>query len=113
MSVNVERMRIETGNKHSKTMRIHHRIYSELDKLRKIYGEQHQLKLVTFNDFMLECVAVAELILTGQEMYEANGKVFGDIESARGEAIVASASSGKPAVPPCILLKLGKDELLK
>lgn len=111
--IDVARLKKEEGNKYSKTMRVHYRIYDELSKLKAIYGEQHEIPKVTFNEFLLECCNVGEALLTGEELYEANGKLFHDVESARGEAILQSTRTGKPAVPPRILLKLGKDGLLK
>lgn len=111
--IDVAKLSKEEGNKYSKTMRVHYRIYDELAKLKAIYGEQQGLKNVTFNEFLLECCQVGELLLTGEEMYESNGRLFQDVESARGESIQVSVRTGKPAVPPKILLKLGKDGLLK
>lgn len=103
----------ENGNAHTRVMRVHKRVYAELTKLKELYAEKNGLEAVSFSEFLTECVAIGELLLAGEELYEVNGQLFKELESARGESIVAAIKAKKTPVPPSILLRVGKDPLLK
>lgn len=109
--IDEKKMEKEKGNSHTKTMRIHRRVYAELNRLKDVYAEKNERRNVSFSSFLLECCRIGEMLLTGQECYEASGKLYEEIEAARGEAIMESVRTGEPARPPVIMLRLGKDEL--
>lgn len=103
----------ERGNKYTTTLRIHRRVYAELDRLKELYCKQNDLPRMSFTDLLMECCKIGTLLLNGEELYAADGKLYQDIETARGAAIQASVKTGRPAEAPVIMLRLGRDALLK
>jgi hypothetical protein len=111
--IDMEIMKKEAGNEFSRTMRVHYLVYDELKRLKLMYAKLEGNSKASFSDFLAQCCYLGELLMTGQEMYEANGQLFNDIETARGEAIRASLKTKQPAQAPTIMVKLGQDPLLQ
>ncbi len=109
--IDFAKMADELGNEFTKTMRVHIRVYDELLKLKVQYGKQNDLRRVTLNQFLTECCHVAKLVMEGEELYEANGKLFSDEAEAWGEASIASVRDNKAVIAPQILLRMGQARL--
>lgn len=139
--IDTKRIANTPGNKYTTTLRIHKRVYQELDRLKAVYEErlnqtltekaltehaklpptqngrkQQKLiipvKRVSFSDFLTECCKLGDLLLTGQELYAVANRLYTDLETARGEAIVESVRTKRAAVAPDVLLRVGRDELM-
>jgi hypothetical protein len=139
MTLDTKRMSQELGNKYTKTLRVHKRVYHELNRLKAVYEEmlnqelarkaeeayalqtkkagQKQKKLtipvkhVSFTDLLMECCRLGDLMIAGQKFYAVGGKLVTDLETAYGEAVMQSVAKHKEAEAPIVLLKLGEAKL--
>lgn len=94
----------------SRVMRISGENYAAFTQLKERFARKHKLKKATYDEFMVELLKVARMLLDGTELYVVENRVFEDIAEARGEAILSAVRKGEPPVMPLICIVVGRDQ---
>ena len=94
----------------SRVMRISAINYAEFTELKDLYAKKNKQDKVTFDQFMSELLSVAKLLITGNELYRVDDKVFSDIAEARGASIINAVKRGTTPSMPQIPVRVGTDD---
>lgn len=97
----------------SKAVRFSLKNYDKFVALKTEFARRTKKKKITFDGFIAELFGVAELLITGKEVYCYKGRIYADIAEARGDALTDAIRSQTVPVMPTIMLVMGEDTFLR
>lgn len=94
----------------TRVVRISIENYENLNRLKKQLARKQGKTKLTYDGLIAEALTIAELLVSGQEVYSWDNQVFDDVSEAWSHAVEHSLLNKVPIEQPKVLLVLGKDD---
>jgi len=97
----------EAKRKERKSLRVSKATFARLEETKRRFSAHNNAR-VTFSELLEECCSVADLLLSGNEAYYVDGKLYADLAEAKGAAVLAAVRTGSAVPPVTAMLTLGE-----